>query len=238
MKKITFIVPVVLGVLLIFNTLDAQMNTVVSITGSVFNSITKDPVRLEYQLLDESGKIIRRGRTNAAQNGYYFVTGLKPGVKYTMKFVGDKNYFDAQFEIDIPQTDKYAEFSKDFLVPPKAKGMELPQRVPVFELNKSKLRGGAEYFLDEILILLKTNPNMKFTIIAYPDNDLNGELNKQLTQQRCESLKQFFIKNGMNANNISIEAKSNTDPNNPPPTTKRAKGKRYIGSVYYIINEF
>ena len=127
MKKFMIIVPIILGLIIIFTIAKSQMNTVVSVTGSVFNSVTKDPIRVQYQLLDENGKIIRRGKTNAAQNGYYFVTGLEPGKKYKMKFIGDNNYFDAEFDIDIPQTDKYAEFSKDFLVPPKSKGMELPQ---------------------------------------------------------------------------------------------------------------
>lgn len=219
-------------------TASAQMNTVVSITGSVFNSVTKDPIRVGYKLVDESDKVVRRGKTNPAQNGYYFITGLAPGGKYKLVFDGDDNYFKAEFAVEIPNTNKYEEFSKDFLISPKSKGMELPQRVPVFELNKSKLRGGADLFLEDIFQTLADNPALKFTIVAYPDNNSNEGTNETLTQSRCQALKEYFVAKKIDASRIEIKANKSTDPKNPPPTEKRAKGKRYIGSIYYLVNEF
>ncbi len=219
--------------------LEAQLTkTVVSITGSVFDEVTKRPVGLVYKVVDKNGKIVTRGRSNAAQNGYYFVTGLKPGNSYKIIFNGGDNYFDKVYAIEIPNTDKYAEFSKDFLIPPKKKGVKIAQTVPTFERNKSKLRAGASFFLENILETLKRNKNVKFTISCYPDNDKDPSYNKKLTEGRCSALKEFFVKNGIDASRIAIEPHEKTDPQNPPPVKKRAKGKRYIGSAYYVINSF
>lgn len=227
----------VLSIAFFFNS-SAQMNTVVSITGSVFNSVTKDPIRVSYKLLDKEKKVIRRGKTNAAQNGYYFITGLEPGNQYTILFEGEENYFKAEFPVEIPNTNKYEEFSKDYLISPKSKGMELPQQVPVFELNKSKLRGGADMFLENIVQTLIDNPTLKFTIVSFPDNNQSESSNESLTQARCQALQDFFANKNISKDRIQIKAYKTTDPKNPPPTEKRAKGKRYIGSVYYIVNEF
>ena len=238
MKKFFVLTTVLVGLIMFLHIAYAQMSTVVSVTGSVFNSVTKDPIRIGYKILDENNKTIRRGKTNPAQNGYYFVTGLRPGKRYKMVFEGTDNYFKAEFDIEIPDTKKYQEFSKDYLISPKSKGMELPQQVPVFELNKNKLRGGAEFFLEDILKTVSDNSKMKFTIVSYPDNNKDINANKELTDARCKALKEFFVSKGISADRIKISANQSTDPKNPPPTEKRAKGKRYIGSVYYLVNDF
>lgn len=227
------------GLILLFTVLaESQMRTIVSVTGSVFNANTKDPIRISYKLLDETGKTFRRGKTNAAQNGYYFITGLKPGNTYTIVFEGDDNYFKAEYPIEIPNTDKYEEFSKDFLIIPKYKGVEIAQKVPVFELNKTKLRGGADFFLDDFMKTIKENPGIKFKIVAYPDNNNDAIVNEALTKARCNALKDYFVSKGVNEERILTEYNKSTDPKNPLPTEKRAKGKRYIGSVYYVVEKF
>jgi outer membrane protein OmpA-like peptidoglycan-associated protein len=182
------------------------------------------------------GKKVSKGKTNPAQNGYYFVTGLKPGEKYTIKFE-DPAYFKQEFQIDIPATNKYAEFSRDFLIKPKYKGLEIPAKVPPFEVNKSKLRLGSDFFLDDIVSTLKNNPTMKVDVVCYPDNDNNDQLNSKLTEGRTNSLKEFLVKNGIDASRLTFAPKSKTDPKNPPPAEKRAKGKRYVGSIYFVVSE-
>ncbi|MFH1050326.1 MAG: OmpA family protein [bacterium] len=239
MKRLFILGGILIGMLLLFNSYsEAQLKTVVSITGSVFNANTKDPIRINYQLQDNTGKTIRRGKTNAAQNGYYFITGLKPGEQYKLIFEGDENYFVSEFPVEIPNTDKYLEFSKDYLIVPKYKGVEIAQRVPVFEPNKTKLRGGADYFLEDFMKTLSENPNIKFKIVAYADNDVDDVVNEAVTKARCKALNDYFITKGVTQDRIQTEAKNTTDPKNPPPKEKRAKGKRYIGSVYYVIDKF
>lgn len=239
MKRIFIIIGIILGFLIVLNSYsEAQLKTVVSVTGSVFNANTKDPIRINYQLQDNTGKIIRRGKTNASQNGYYFITGLKPGESYKLVFEGDENYFTAEFPINIPNTEQYQEYSKDYQIVPKYKGVELAQKVPVFEPNKTKLRGGADFFLDDFMKTLQENKNIKFKIVAYADNNGDEVINEALSKARCKALYDYFVSKGISQDRITTETKNSTDPKNPPPKEKRAKGKRYIGSVYYVIDQF
>lgn len=239
MKRIFMLSGILIAFLLLFgSSADAQLKTVVSWTGSVFNANTKDPIRISYQLQDNTGKIIRRGKTNASQNGYYFITGLKPGETYKLVFEGDDNYFTAEFPINIPNTEQYQEYSKDYQIVPKYKGAEIAQKVPVFEPNKTKLRGGADFFLEDFWKTLQENPNINFKIIAYADNDGDEVVNEAICKARCKALNDYFVGKGIAQGRIQTEPKNTTDPKNPPPKEKRAKGKRYIGSIYYVIDKF
>ena len=203
----------------------------------MYNEITKQPISTRIEAFDANGKRIYRGISNAQQNGYYNITGLKPGDKYIIRF-GVLDYFKQDYEINMPQSEKYTEISRDFLIKPKEKGLYIPMKVPTFELGKSKLRAGADYFLKDILETMQKNPSVKFKIICYPDNMLDRAENKILTDGRANSLKEFFIRNGLESERITIEGYDVLDEKNPPPTQKRSKGKRYIGSIYFQVESF
>ena len=110
--------------------------------------------------------------------------------------------------------------------------------VPPFELRKSKIRVGAGLVLDDIETTIKQNPEVKFLIRCYPDNDDNEEDNMNLTIGRCNTLKDYFTARGIDPGSIMIHANPYTDPKLPPPPNKMAKGKRYIGSTYLVILDF
>lgn len=220
------------------NISSAQLvGTVVAVTGSVFNSVTREPVTAYLIVLDENGKRINATRSNSAENGYYYITSLKPGQKYYIT-ISQPNYFKEKFEIEIANTDKYTEISRDFLITPIQKGIDLPLTISPFELNKSKLRFGSEYLLNDIISTLQNNPEIKVDIICFPDNNNDKNENQKLTEERAKSLKTFLIENGISETRINIKSNSSTDPKNPPPVEKRAKGKRYIGSTYIRVSDF
>ncbi|KKS83894.1 MAG: hypothetical protein UV60_C0031G0002 [Parcubacteria group bacterium GW2011_GWA2_43_11] len=60
------------------------LNTVVALTGNVFDAVTKEPVTVFVIVNDEWGNKVTATRSNAFENGYYYVTGLRPGNKYTI----------------------------------------------------------------------------------------------------------------------------------------------------------
>lgn len=209
------------------------INTVVSLTGSVFNQVTKLPETTAL-LVMQNGKRITAARSRGSDNGSYYITGLKPGETYDIQ-IQKKGFMKQVFSIQVPNTDKYAEISKDFLIIPKKVGMALPLAVPPFEYNKSKLRVGSEIFLDDLQATLKLNPDVKIQIVSYPDNDKNQVENETLTKKRAESLKNYFVDSGVAADRITIDPNKTTDPDNPPPTEKASKGHRYIGTSYLKI---
>jgi outer membrane protein OmpA-like peptidoglycan-associated protein len=135
-------------------------------------------------ILDENNKKITSTKSNASENGMYYITGLKPGRKYYLS-VNQPEYFKEKIEIQIPNTDKYLEISRDLLAKPLKKNAAIPFAIPPFELNKSKLRFGAAEILDDIARTLSYNPNVKIQIVCYPDNNNDKTANKKLSEDRA-----------------------------------------------------
>lgn len=216
--------------------LNAQLiNAVVGVTGKIINSETKEPVGVDINVYDNSNKLINKINSNSA-DGYYYIAGLKPGNTYKIEITKD-GFFKEIYELNVINSDKYVEISRDFLVRPLKTNVALKIKVPPFEINKSKLRYGAATLLEDMTRTLKNNQHVYFTVNCYPDNMKSPEENKELTKNRASSLKDFFVINGIDPDRINIKGNSEIDPNNPMPKEKAAKGKRYIGSSYIEINK-
>ena len=236
MKPRNLIILVSLMMLLGISVQAQFFKTVVSITGNVLDATTHRPIQVQLILLDENNKRINSTKSTPSENGNYFIQGLKPGKKYFIS-INQPEYFKEKYEVDVPNTDKYIEISKDFLVKPLKKESSV-SIFPPFELNKSKIRVGAQDILNDWVIALNNNSNIKIKIKCYPDNNNDIIANQKLTRERAEAVKSYLTANGIADSFILIEGSEYTDPNIPPPTTKRAKGKRYIGTTYFVVMDF
>lgn len=238
MKRINGILSLVI-LLAVFafnsNIANAQVGVNVSMTGNIIDYVTKEAVTTKITVLNEEGMKVNRSKSSKANNGHYFIAGLKPGQKYFIVIEAD-SYFKEKYEVKIAKTDKYTEVSRDFLVKPLKKDVKIKVKLSPFELNKTKLRYGADFILKDLVLTLKENETVKFNILCYPDSDVQKA--EKISRQRAEALRQFFINNGIDASRIEVEVAKSTDPDNPPPTEKRAKGKRYTGTSYLIIKSF
>lgn len=227
-----------LGFLVLFfyqSSIFAQFtSTVVSISGTVKNALTKEPMTVYVTAYDEQNRKINAARSNSSDNGYYFLTGLKPGQKYFIT-VEQPGYLKEVYELNVPKTAQYTEYSKDFALIPFTEGSQIPISVPPFELNKSKIRFGADIYLEPFAKEFSSRKNSVFEIICYPDQAGNRTENLKLTEERAKSLMAYFISKGVEPERIKIRGNSDPDPLNPPPIEKRAKGKRYIGTTYIKI---
>jgi outer membrane protein OmpA-like peptidoglycan-associated protein len=234
-KSILYIAFFILVIIFLSNKLEAQIvGTTVSITGSVYSQTTHEPITVFLVVMDESGKRVSATRSNASDNGYYYIAGLKPGQKYTIS-IAQKGYFKEKIDFEIPNSEKYEEISKDFQLKPLDAGTQIKINVPPFELNKSKLRFGAEQIIDGFVASLQNNPEVKIQVLCYPDNGENKQENKTLTEERSKSIQDYLVKHGIDASRVTIKGSATTDTNDPPPVNRRAKGKRYIGPTYIVV---
>lgn len=240
MKKITLIILLAAIFAIPFQPANAQKSmtkAVISVSGRIYDEISRKAVGVSVVVTDESGKKVFSTKSLVSENGSYFVTSLKPGEVYTFTLSQD-GYFTEVYQLQMPNSEKYVELSRDFLVMPLDRGLEFKLAVAPFELNKSKPKVGFEFLLDEWKSALEKNPNVTVKIICYPDNDNSQAENAKLTEERAIALKNFFVSTGVNGARIKTEGSQTTDPKNPPPVKKGAKGKRYIGTSYIVIEGF
>ncbi|MEZ4725067.1 MAG: hypothetical protein R2863_10475 [Candidatus Kapaibacterium sp.] len=118
MRKITIIALIALmGLVSSYKVSEAQFfGVVLSLTGYVVDSDTKEPIAMRVEAFDSKGNRIYYGRTKSENDGNYFITGLKPGADYTIKLSDNERYADKVEKISMPETDEYQEIAKDFLI--------------------------------------------------------------------------------------------------------------------------
>lgn len=226
------------AIIVFAGTASAQViGTVVTVRGVVIDEINRNPASVNLTFFDDQMKKVNSSRSNA-KDGEYLVTGLKPGKKYTVQ-IEHPDFFKAEYIIKLPATDKYTEVSRDFLVKPLAMNTRMFMRLSPFEIKKSKIRVGATDLLDDFKRSLIMNPNVNIEIQCYPDAEGDNVANEKLTSERCKTLQDYFIKGGVSAARIKIKASGSADPVNapPPPSKKLAKGKRYVGSTYFVVTK-
>lgn len=236
MRTMTFrmILPAIIAVLLGVAPAFAQISQVVSVTGYVYDGLTREAVNdVKVTFLDANGK---PNASTTHSGGYYLVTGLKPGKKYRIR-IEKPNYFKMEHDFEAPNTDKYAEISRDFLVYPLREGARLPLAVNPFYPKKSKLRVGSDEIMQELTDLLAMNPNVRVEIVSYPDNDDSKRENTDLTMQRTSAIRDYLVNKGISEARIKTQPQSEIDPLNPLPVRKQAKGKQYIGKVYIVVTQ-
>lgn len=233
MRYIKYILNMI--VLLVIAHFTCQAQQVMSVTGTVIDQTTRNPVSILVSFYDRNNKKIGSSKSNSA-TGYYLVTGLKQGETYKVQLESSE-FFKDEYEITLPVSKKYADVSRDFTVKPLVKGTKILLEVPPFELKKSKLRVGAEDYLADIKKMLVLNPGVSVEIQTYPDAEGDPAVNEAFTMERAQAIKKYLIDNGVREQKLTLKASGQTDSVNPPPRYKTAKGKRYIGPIYIMITK-
>ena len=232
--KTMFIVALVVGTSVAVSAQSA-LGTVVTLTGYFLSGQSLTPVEANYSVIDGQGKKIGPSSKSNQTDGY-LQTGLKPGESYMIR-VEDPRYFRQEFRVDIPATGKYLEISKDFVVRAMETGRTVAISPSPFDLKKVVLKTGADDDLSEFVKILIMNPGTNVEFVCYPDVEGSADVIQKISSGRAESLKKFFVAKGVSAGRVSVRAVSSTDPIDPPPIRKAAKGKRYIGPVYMVITK-
>lgn len=213
----------------------AQIRAVVSVTGYVYNEVSRQSINkalVKFIDAEQPDKVIS---STTHSGGYYLVTSLKPGKKYTVR-IECPGYFQTEYDVTAPNTAKYTEISRDFVIKPLALQQRLPIVVSPFDYKKAYMRAGADELLGDVVRVLTINPNVKLSVTAYADVDAGAEQNKQFSAERTNALIEYLVAAGINRSRLTAKPASTLDPLNPPPNKKKSKGKRYIGTTYLVID--
>ncbi|MCO6465749.1 MAG: OmpA family protein [Bradyrhizobiaceae bacterium] len=213
----------------------SAIGTVVTVSGFVLNANNLNPVDAAYSVYDaRGGKVGQSHRANEKDG--FLITGLKPGATYTVR-VEDPRFFKQEFSIVLPNSSKYTEISKDFVVRPLEVGRKIMITPTPFDLKKSDLKEGTEDDMSELARTLMLNPNVNVELVCYPDEELAATQAAAISVARGNAIKAYLETNGVNSSRITVKATNSTDPVNPPPIKKGAKGKRYVGSAYLVVTK-
>jgi outer membrane protein OmpA-like peptidoglycan-associated protein/opacity protein-like surface antigen len=97
-----------------------------------------------------------------------------------------------------------------------------------FAVGKSLLPKSAEMKLDEIIQVLRENPEVRLEIRGYTDNAGNDLQNLQLSQRRADAVKAYLVKGGVNFARLSSVGYGEADPVTSNATEEGRRKNRRI----------
>lgn len=134
---------------------------------------------------------------------------LERGVKYVMK-AGAKGYLNVKQEFTSGMEEEDAEYEVDFILA----AINKPQVVEniFYDFDKATLRPESKTALDEMIVMLKENPNVTIEMGAHTDRKGSDEYNINLSNRRAKSVVDYLIAGGIEPDRLTWKGYGESTP--------------------------
>ena len=174
----------------------------------MIDNATRRPVAADITVTDlSSGEVVANYRTDDRNGDYYVV--LARGRRYSI----------------TAQAPDYIFYSDEYSIRPDAEGKDLKKDIPLyrtsggttrllvfFDFDKAELKNESKPELNRAVEFLKANPAINVEIAGHTDSVGDASYNKKLSQDRAESVRQYFIAGGIGASRIRANGYGETQP--------------------------
>lgn len=92
------------------------------------------------------------------------------------------------------------------------KEINLYAKTILFDVNKSVVKTQVEFILDNIAKIMNKNDDFNFIIEGHTDNTGVAEHNLQLSQERADAIKAYFIRKGVKSKRLEAKGYGQTRP--------------------------
>lgn len=202
-----------------------QPDPVVLISGKVLDKSTKRPIGATITYRDiNTGQEVGIAESDPATGAYKIV--LPYGKFYSFRAEA-RNYIAQSENIDLRNISDYQEINRDLYLSKLQVNEVIVLNNVFFEQAKSDLLPSSFDELDRVIKIMKDNPSMKIELRGHTDNIGDAQLLMQLSQDRVDAVKDYFISKGISATRITTKAFGGTMPININDTpAERAKNRR------------
>ena len=129
-----------------------------------------------------------------------FTKVVTPGVSYLV-MATCQGYLNHREELTIAATDESHEDVLQFPLAP----ISMPVLIDniFYEFDRAELTKDSEKALDELVTLLNQNPHVTIELSAHCDYKGSAEYNKRLSQRRAESVVNYLVEHGIEAERLT-----------------------------------
>lgn len=145
-----------------------------------------------------------------------FSANLQPGKLYFLQTTKN-GYFSANdtvstMDIVLTAENPIQTVSKEVFLTPIYKGKEIVLKDVKFDYNKWDIRPDAAIELDQLVVLLKQNPELNILMTSHTDCRGSDRDNMLLSQRRAESTMQYLIVKGISEGRLKAKGFGETTP--------------------------
>ncbi|TAE31580.1 MAG: OmpA family protein [Cytophagales bacterium] len=184
------------------------------LTGKVIDQKTGRPVqaRIVVQTLPDGEEVIEA--TSDPVTGEYKIV-LPYGKKYGMRAI-TPNFIAESDNIDLTTSTGPKGFQeirgKQINLVPIETGAIVRLNNIFFDTGKAELRPESAPELDRMIATLNENPKLVIELGGHTDNVGGNELNQKLSQDRADSVREYFIGKGIEPDRVASKGYGETKP--------------------------
>ena len=134
-----------------------------------------------------------------ARNDGSFRFPLQRGVSYVM-LAGAKGYLNAKQEFTSDTAEEDAEYGVDFILASITKPVVIDNIF--YDFDKATLRPESKTALDEMVQVLRDNPNVTIEMASHTDRWGSDDYNMRLSQRRAQSVIDYLVGAGIGADRL------------------------------------
>lgn len=147
-------------------------------------------------------KVVGVYHTNSKTGKFLFI--LVPGKNYNITYQAKGHLFYSD-NMEIPKKSNYYEIHKAVSLDAIIVGSKIVLNNIFFDFNKATLRPLSNVELKNLVMLMKSNPNLKVEISGYTDSKGSIDYNQKLSESRAQSVVARLIENGISADRMKAK---------------------------------
>ena len=193
--------------------LDRKEIPLTLMTGVVNDESGKAAKKVEITVTDnETGQVVGIYHTNSKTGKFLFI--LTPGKNYNITYQAQGHLFYSENR-EISKVSSYYEINTAISLDPIVVGSKIVLNNIFFDFDKSTLRTLSNVELRNLVLLLKSNPNMKVEISGHTDSKGSADYNQKLSEERAQAVVTRLAENGINADRMQAKGYGKTMPAAP-----------------------
>ena len=178
--------------------------------GTVVDATTKKPIPGKFQLIDiKTGQEVIRSEADPVTGEFLVSLPVNQEYALNVSYQG-YNFYSKNFNM----IEKENQEAVELIIPLVPIGSDIPVVLAnvFFDLNKTDLRTESYVELNKLRDLLQKNPQIKIEIGGHTDTRGDAQDNLNLSEGRANSVKEYLIKQGIDASRLTSKGYGETLP--------------------------
>ncbi|MBP2833905.1 OmpA family protein [Aquimarina sp. U1-2] len=172
-----------------------------SLLGTTYNKRTSEILpNTTVQLIDQTGKII--STTTSNEQGVYTFEEISCEKTYTV--LASKKDFRSDNQQFSTSTVNAFENTLDIYLSPLIIDKEVVLNPIYFDFDKYEIRPDSAYELENLVNVMKDNPNMVIHIESHTDNRGSDRYNMRLSEKRANATKNYILSRGIDPSRVPV----------------------------------
>lgn len=185
-------------------------------------SFEYDPVKITIEglVMDKDEEPVRNAiirivgndgsnQKEVARDDGSFAFSLQRGVKYVM-LAGSKGYLNQKQEFASDSTMEDASYWVEFVLPSISKPSVVENIF--YDYDKADLRPESKQALDELIAVLRDNPNVTIEMASHTDRWGSDAYNNNLSDRRAKSVVDYLVEHGISRDRLQPHGYGKTRP--------------------------